>query len=361
MIASNTPYINIIENFDATNDYVLGYTYLGSERITTNQVQIREAKSGSEPMYDRSSTKFDKNHTIPKNTLMNGKTYWAKLRVQLSDTVWSDWSAEVEFVCLATPVLTFDSLDDKNYVYNNDVLMSVIYRQEQGERVSTYQFTLLDQNKTPITKFPTRIPDSANPNVFSERMDSLVKGRLYYIGIRINTKNGINYFETHEFIPHFVTPSLEGIMAVKNNGDEGQVLVQSYLKQLLGTQVKPFIPDAENNNSNTYTYMGEDWIVIPAEMPLMYTRLGMAKASDWVMKIWCKNILNGLFLDFSEEFGAGVHVKFYKHNDYITCEKEYNGIKSRTKSNTVVGLGLKEFYLYVKVIEYRIQMKIVPK
>lgn len=356
-----TPYINLIENFDADIEYRLTYTYLGSERITTNEVSIREAKAGSSPVYTRQSTKFDKNHTIPKNTLVNGKSYWAKIRVQINDLEWSDWSAENEFVCLSTPVLTFDNLDEKSYIYNNNVIMSVVYRQAQGERVETYQFTLMNQNKTPLTKYPTRVPDQASPNVFTERVDGLVKGKLYYLGCRITTKNGINYFETHEFIPHFVTPSLDGILTVKNNGDEGQVLVQSYLKQMLGTQTKPFIPGAENDNSNNYTYMDHEWIIIPAQMPLMYTRLGMAKASDWVMKIWAKNVLNGLMLDFSEEFGEGVHVKFYKHDDYITCEKEYMGVKSRTRSNIVKGLKLKEFYLYVKVVEFRILMKIVPK
>ena len=252
-------------------------------------------------------------------------------------------------------------MDEKSYVYNNDIMMSVVYRQAQGERVTNYQFSLLDQNKTPITHYPVRIPDPESPNVFSERVSSLVKGKLYYIGIRINTKNGINYFEDHEFIPHFVAPSFDGIMSVKNNGDEGQVLVQSYLKQMLATQTKPFIEGMEVSNANKYTYMNDEWIIIPQQMPLMYKSLGMAKASDFIMKIWCKNILNGLFLDLSEPNGEGVHLKFYKYDEYITCEKEFNGVKSRVKSNVVTNLKLKEFYLFVRVVEYRIEIKIVPK
>lgn len=350
----------MVENFDATKQYTLTYTYLGSQRITTNEISIRPAVSGSQPVYTRQSTKYDKNHIIPENTLSNGATYWAKIRVKTSNETWSDWSPEVEFLCLATPVLQFDSLDDKNYIYNNDVMMSIIYRQEQGERAETYQFSLLDENKTPIKVYPARVPDFSSPNYFSERFSDLVKGKLYYVGIRITTKNGINYFETHEFMPHFVAPTLNGGMIVRNNGDSGQVIVQSYLKQILGTQTKPFIPNAENDNSNNYTYMKDQWIIIPNEMPLMYTRLGMAKASDFIVKLWGKNILNGLFLDFSKELGEGIHLKFYKHDDFITCEKEYNGIKSITKSNVVRGLGMKEFYLYINVVEFRIEIKITP-
>lgn len=355
------PYINTIETFDAQNEYKIGYTYLGSERVTTNEVSIREAVSGSQPVYLSQSTKFDKVHILPASTLINGKTYWVKIRVQVNETTWSSWSPEEEFLCLSTPVLTFDSLDDDSYVYNNNVMMSVVYRQEQGERVETYQFSLLNQNKTPIKSFPVRVPDQLSPNVFSERFDGLVKGKMYYVGCRITTRNGIRFFDTHEFIPHFVTPSIDGIITVDNSGDDGQVLLQAYLKQMLGTQTKPFIPNAPTDNSNNYTFMNGEWIIIPAEMPLMYTRLGMAKASDFVVKLWCKNVLNGTMLEFSEELGKGVHLKFTKHNDYITCEKEYMGVTSRTRSNVVAGLGLKEFYLYIKVVEFRILMKIVPK
>ena len=282
------PYINIVENFDANLDYVITYNYLGSERITTNEVQIREAVSGSLSVYTRESTKFDKNHVVPALSLLNGKTYWVKIRVQVNETTWSDWSPEVEFMCLRTPNITFDSLDEKGYIYNNDIMMTAVYRQEQGERVETYQFTLMNQNKVPVTTYPVRIPDVLSPSVFTERISDLIKGRIYYIGCRVKTKNGINHFEVHEFIPHFVTPSLDGIVTVRNNSEEGQVLVQSYLKQMLGTQTKPFIPNAETDNSNNYTFMSGDWVIIPAEKPLMYTRLGMAITLDLYMMEWSK-------------------------------------------------------------------------
>lgn len=355
-----TPYINLIENFDALNEYVIEFTYLGSQRITTNQVQIREAVSGSTPVYDRQSTRFDKNHVVPEGILENGKTYWARVRVQLDESTWSDWSAEITFMCLRTPTITWDSLDEQDFVYNNDVMMSVLYRQEQGERVEQYRFSLLDQNKNKVSggHFPWRRPDAASPNILSERISDLVKGRLYYVGIRIQTRNGINYYETHELIPHFVTPTLDGIIETANHDDTGQVLVQTYLKQMLGSAVKPFIQDAPDDNSNRYTYMNDSWIIIPPEQPLLYENLGMAKASDWIMKSWQQNVINGLMFDFSENLGSGIHIKFYKHDDYITIEKEYKGVKSRTKSNTIKGLGLKPFYMYVRVIEHRIKVHI---
>ena len=353
------PYINMIGNFDAREDYKVTYTYLGAQRIITNELSIRESTPNSKPVYVRQSTKFDKDHNVPAKVLTNGKSYLAKIRVQLNNE-WSEWSAEMPFTCLSKPSIIFQSLDEKNYVYNDDIMMTALYRQEQGEKINTFQFTLMDSNKSPITKYPVRHPDESSPNILRERINGLVKGRLYYIGCRVTTVNGINYLQTHEFIPHYVAPSLDGIMQVKNQPESGQVLVQSYLKQLLGTQTKPFIPNAPNDDPGNYTFLNNEWVIVPPEMPLVYTRLGMAKASDWLAKIWCKNVTNGVMLDFSKQFGEGVHVRFVKHDDYITVEKEYNGLVSRTKSNVIKGLGLKSFYMFIKVIEFRVQVTIVP-
>lgn len=352
------PLLNTIENFDANMDYLFTYLYLGSSRVLVNEVTIREAKTGSQPIYTRQTSKFDKNHDLKKGSLENGKSYWAKIRVK-TESDWTEWSPETEFMCLATPTLKFNSLDGENYIFNDDIMMQVIYRQEQGERIETFQFTLLDQNKQAISKYPVRMPDEATPNVLQERMQGLIKGRLYYLGIRIITKNGINFYADHEFIPQFITPTLDGIILTENQSENGQVLVQSFLKQMLGTQTKPFIEGLDIANDNAYTYWKDDWVIIPKEKPLMYKRLGMAKASDWVAKVWCENILNGVMLDFSKESGGNPHITFIKHDDYIVCEKELGGIKSRTKSNTVKGLGKKKFYLYIKIIEYRVEMKIV--
>ena len=360
------PYINQVNNFDATQDYVIEYTYLGSERVLTNEVSIREDVKNSVAVYTRQSTKFDKIHTVAGGSLINGKNYLIKLRVRLGtledeEGGWSDWSPELRFVCLATPTFIFSNLDKNSYVYNNDVMMQVIYRQEQGEKVETYQFSLLDQNKSPLTIFPTRTPNETSPNVLEERFNNLVKGRLYYIKCQVVTRNGINFFDTHQFVPHFASPSLDGIVETQNQSESGQILVQSFLKQTLGIQTRPFVVGENNNDSDNYTYLGNDWVVIPPDKPLKYTSMGMAKASDWVAKVWCKNILNGVFLDFEREDNNGIGLKFYKHDEYITCEKENLGFKSRTISNIVPNLKLKEFYLYIKVVEFRVLMEIVPK
>lgn len=352
------PYLNIIDNFDAALPYTFHYVYLGSERVLKNQLSIREKGDRAEPVYEGETTKLDKNHILSGGVLKNGVQYSAKIRVQTATDVWSDWSPEISFITLTTPVVVFDNLDDKNFVYNDDILMRGIYRQEQGEQIKTFQFTLMDQNKIALTEYPVRFPNPATPSILTERISGLTKGRLYYVGLRITTQNGIKFYVDHQFVAQYIAPAINGVVEVSNTSDSGQILVQSYLRQMLGTQTKAYIPNGDESFGWNYSYMDDDWVVIPVEKPLKFERLGMAKASDWIAKIWCKYIKNGTMLVFSRQDGGEVKITFTKHDDYITCEKEYKGIKYRTKSNVIEGLGLKEFYLYIKVVEFRIQITI---
>ena len=353
------PILNQVANFDADNRLVLTFTYLGPEMTTTNTLSIREDKPDSKPVYEKDQVSLDKNHILTGGTLKNGTAYLAKVRVKIANG-YSEWSPEIKFTCYTTPKILFDTIDQKQFIYTNDVKMSAIYTQEQGEPVKTYQFTLYDQRHVALKRYPVRVPDNDSPTRFSERMKDIEKGKLYYVGLKVTTYHGLIYEQLQEFTAQYVAPSVSGILNPVMNKQDGQIVIDLFLKQLLGTSARAYIPKRENDNDDNYTYWKDDYVVVPKENPLMYTKLGMAKASNWVGKLWAMNVQNGLFLDFAPAFGRGQHIKFYKHDDYITCEKKAGKIYSRTKSNTIRGLGLRPFYIYIKVTEYRVEMHIEP-
>ena len=356
------PLLNIINNFDAKLGYVFEYSYLGAERVLSNQLSIRKNVKGSAPVYEGETTKFDKNHVLSGGVLNNGVEYAAKIRVKINN-VWSEWSPEIKFICLATPKYTFENIQDTKYVYNDDVLMRIIFQQEQGDKVKHFQFVLMDENRTVLVRYDQRAPSSGSPNVLQERVSGLEKGMLYYIGCYTSTYSGIEYFDSKEFVAHFAAPSVSGVVEAVSKNEQGQVLVQAYLKQLLGIQTRPYIESAQNDSSSNYVYADGEWVIIPPDKPLLYQRLGMAKASDFVVKLWHKNILDGKFLEFYTSHTNGVGLTFYKERDRIVCEKRYldetkDGIVSRHRSNIIDGLGLKPFYMYIKVVEFRVDIKI---
>lgn len=359
------PLLNLIPNFDALLGHTFEFTYLGSERVITNHLEIREKATGSQPIYSEELSRFDKNHTLPPNILQNGKEYLAKIRVKIGDSVWSVWSPEISFYTLRTPKVTFENLQEEKFVYNNDVIFRALFSQEQGDRPKTYNFILMDQNKNKIESFPTRKPEPHAPNYMQERVQNLVKGRLYYIGVYVQTVNGLDFYAYHEFIPHFIAPNTSSIINVRPEQHDGQVLVQSYLTQTTGIQTAPMMTDNEAGISMkpSYTYLDNDWVVVPEHRPLKYVGLGVGKSSDFIVELWCKNIKNGEFMTFETEHNNDIDLHLYKYDDYIVVQKEYlnesgTGQISRHRSNIIEGLKMQSFYLYIKVVEFRVEVYI---
>ena len=322
-------FLESVDTFDATKDYTVYFKYVGSSRMKANEIKVIN-KATEEVAYDAISVLLDKKQVIPANTLKNGVEYIVQVRVKDNDNVWGDWSAKESFLCLKEPVVHFDTIDEKNYVYNNDLLMTAVYTQEQGERVETYQFILMNENKIVTKEFPVRVPEEKNPN-------------------------------TRTFMPQYIAPTVSGIVNAMNQDDTGQVLIQSFLKQILGSQAKAYVVNSEHTADEIefeYNFINHEWVVIPKDKPLMYRRLGMGLATDWVAKMWCKNIPNGTMFELYDKDGKGVHIKFIKHDNYITCEKTLGKVTSRVRSNVVEGLGLNNFYLYVKMVEFRVMIYI---
>lgn len=353
------PILHQMPNFDAVTKQTFTFTYLGAEMTTTNQLSIREDKTNSQPVYEKIQDSLDKNHILPAKTLNNGTAYLAKVRVKTTSG-WSEWSPEIKYTCFATPKIIFDTIDQKQFIYTNDVLMSAVYTQAQGEPVKSYQYTLYDQRHVVVTRYPVRVPQADSLTRFSERVKNIRKGKLYYIGLKVITVHGIVYEQLQEFTAQYVAPSVSGVIQPTLSKSEGQVVINLFLKQMLGTSARAYIPKRENDNDDQYSYWKNDYVIVPKSNPLMYTKLAMAKASNWVAKLWVMNVQDGLFLDFSKAFGEGTHVKFYKRGDYITCEKSFGKITSRTRSNKIPNLGLRPFYLYIRVLEYRIEIFIEP-
>lgn len=359
------PLLNLIPNFDALKDQPFYFTYLGSERVIDSQLEIREDKIGSAPVYSAISSRFDKIHTLPENSLQNGKKYLAKIRVKINESNWSIWSPEVSFNTLRTPKVIFENLQEEKFVYNNDVIFRALFSQEQGDRPKTYNFILMDQNKVKIESFPTRTPEPHAPNYMQERVKNLVKGRLYYIGVYVQTQNGLDFFDYHEFIPHFIAPNTSSVVNVRPENHDGQVLVQSFLTQTTGIQTAPMVTDNEVGISMmpNYTFLDDDWVVVPEHRPLKFIGLGVGKASDFVVELWCKNIKDGEFMTFETEHNNDIDLHIIKQNDSIIVQKEYlnesgTGQISRHRSNIIPDLGMKSFYLYIKVIEFRVDVYI---
>ncbi|PEF30412.1 hypothetical protein CON39_11520 [Bacillus thuringiensis] len=349
-----------IQPFDATKGASIYYTYTGSKQSLKNQLVITDIKTNA-IVYSFEYSSFEKVHHVPPNVLTNGQSYKAKIRAISSDGDNSPYSNEVQFKTFSNPVLDIDNIDGQGYVYNSDVTFIAIYTQSEGEPVKNYRFSLFDENEDLIENYPIRVPKA--PNSLTEVVSGLEKGKGYFIECALETVNGVVWTHRERFIPLYIVPSVNGVINTRNDSDEGVVKVTANLKQILGTQVTGGSRTAVSSGSGQiieeYQYEGNEWIIIPKDKPIIFKGLGMNRASDFVMKIWCKKIPNNTkFLDLSPEEDKGIAIEFWKHSDKVVAVKKYGGVTSRHSSNVLVIPDSASFMLYAKAIEHRIELTI---
>jgi hypothetical protein len=352
------PTLLAIQPWDATKGTSVYYTYTGSQQALENHLVITDLSTGA-IVYSHEYSSFEKVHHIPPNLLTNGKAYKAKIRVKHVDGTYSPYSNEVNFKVFATPVLDIESIDGQGYVYNSDVMFVATYSQSDGELVKTYRFSLYDENEDLIMNFPIRVPSS--PNNLTETVKGLEKGKGYFIECAIETVNGLVYSHRERFIPMYIVPSINGIISTVSDSEEGFIRITANLKQILGTQVKgsPKTVEVTEQLVDNYEYIDDDWIVVPQDNPVIFKGLGMNRASDFVLKVWCKDIPNNTkFLELSPAENNGIAIQFWKYQDRIVAVKELNGVRSIYCSNIVIIPTGAEFMLYVKAIEHRIDLSL---
>ncbi len=355
-MAEIIPMLLQIDPFDALKGASIYYTYTGSAQSKANNLRITDKTTGL-AVYDFDYDGVEKVHHLPPAVITNGKRYTAKLRVKFIDGTYSPYSNEVEFIALSTPVLDIENIDGHGYVYNSDVTFIARYSQPDGEVVKNYRFKLYDEHEELMTSFPLRYPEDAGI-VLTETIKSLEKGKGYFIECWIETQNGFIWSQREKFIPLYLVPAINGVIQTRNDEDEGFVRVTTNLKQLIGTQVRATDPN-DTYISDNYQYENDDWIIVPSDNPLIFKGLGMNRASDFVMKLWCKDIgEKSMFLELSPKDENGIIIQFWKYADRIVAVKEYAGVTSRYTSNPITLADEDQFMLYVKAIEHRIDLKI---
>lgn len=358
-----SPNLLLIQPWDITKGTGVYFNYTGSKQSLENELVITDVET-SNIAYGYSYVTFEKVHHIPPNVLINGKVYKAKLRVKLSDGTFTPYSNEVVFRTFANPILDIENIDGQGYVYNSDVTFITRYSQSNGEDVKTYRYSLYDENEDLMETFPLR--KGGADGVLTETISSLAKGKGYFIQCDIETINGVIWSQRERFIPLYIVPSLNGIISTTNDSEEGFVRITANLKQITGTSVgggsKDGINSSEENpyKLDNYQYIDNDWIVVPNENPLIFRGLEMNKASDFIMKVWCKDIPNGKkFLDISPPANEGIAIEFWKEKDRILAVKRIGNTTSRYSSNKVTIPNSVEYMLFVRVIEHRIDLEII--
>lgn len=179
------PIINVIKPFSATQDAIVSMSYIGNIPYS-NRIIVYDALT-LEVLFDDISVGFALNHTIPANTLTNGKKYAIQGQVFDSSGNASVLSDKAYFWCLETPSFYFSNINNEDTITTASFYVTLVYEQSDWEDISEYKFYLYDEVKNLLLEsemFYTT--DNLN---YAYR--GLEDDKFYYIRARGVTVNGI--------------------------------------------------------------------------------------------------------------------------------------------------------------------------
>lgn len=170
---------------DATQDFNVNMTFSGKLPYC-NRVIIYDAATLS-ILYDNTTTNsnYSIEHTIPANTLKNGKKYAVQGQVFDINNNASSLSDKVYFWCFDTPSFYFKDISNEEIFNTASIYVSLIYKQSDWEDIGEYRFYLYDDTKQLLLESET-FYDTENLTYQYKGLDD---DKFYYIravGVTVN-------------------------------------------------------------------------------------------------------------------------------------------------------------------------------
>ena len=144
------PIINKITSVDALQDYVVTMTYNGNQPYS-NQIIIYDGNT-LEVVFNERIDSFLLKHTIPANTLVNGKKYAIQVQFFDVDGVASALSDKYYFWTLETPLFYFEGIKNEDVIKSASLEVNVHYSQSNWEDVKSYKFMIYDETKVLLSE-----------------------------------------------------------------------------------------------------------------------------------------------------------------------------------------------------------------
>lgn len=181
------PQINRITPFDGSYDFTVSMSYIGNLPYS-NRIIIYNATTLS-VVYDNTTanTNYAIEHTIPANTLVNGKKYAIQGQVFDSNKNASVLSDKVYFWCFSTPSFYFKDINNGDTFNTASIYATLVYNQTDWEDIAEYKFYLYDDVKNILIESES-FYTTDNMNYAYRGLDD---DRFYYIRAQGVTVNGI--------------------------------------------------------------------------------------------------------------------------------------------------------------------------
>lgn len=330
-----TPVITPFNPINATIGNLIKFTYTGSNQVVKNNLVI-ETLLGVE-VYNQTQSTFLFSHNLPLNTLVNGNSYRVKVRVADVSNTWSNFSDNVIFYTLASPVLDVISIDDQNKVYNQTVNFETSYTHPDSELLQSYNYNLYDGNQNLLTAYATQFSDGST-NLIQE-IAGLNNNSNYYVEVLIATAKGQTATTGKVlFTPYYAVPKMASGLKVENAKEQGSVRIDISAKQITfklydsnDEEIPPENVDYVDGKIDMTRVDYEDLKVGASE--------NFSAPSDFVLKLWIESVpVDTVFMKLYSNNGW-LEVNYYGGRFHCFKKNYSNTIVSHFVSNDIIPLG----------------------
>lgn len=307
------PQINKIEPFDANFDKEISFSWKGFQSYS-NRIIIYNNETLA-VIFDETIKTMTYTHTIPRNTLENGKTYIIQCQILDSYGNESELSNKYYFKTYTTPQFSFDNIIDGETIATSSCSTTVFYFQLESEPLSHFQFLLYDSSKNLISQ--------TNENYETDNISNIYKGltteTIYYIRCIGLTKNGISV--DTGFLKIYVNYGIKHNYAriyVENDSRTGGITYRTNINSI------------EPNGDEEYEYI--DGKINVTDKTLVYKE-GFKINGDFTLKISGSHLYrNGEILVLKNE-ESKIIVSSYVYDD---CGVRYKITISNGISNYII-------------------------
>lgn len=177
------PKIRHIAPFDAEKDNEIVISWTGN-RAYANRIIVYDNETNEEVFNDLISS-FALTHSIPANTLQNGKKYVIQAQTYDVENIESPLSDKILFYTFKTPDFYFNNITENSIIENSSFTASIHYYSADWEDISKYIFYLYDSSKKQLLESNEMI-DDINIEYTYKGLDNNTVYYIRCVGITVN-------------------------------------------------------------------------------------------------------------------------------------------------------------------------------
>lgn len=300
-------YFKSIIPFDATEAYDFAFTYSGGNQAYKNKLVIKDETTLT-VIYNKTIQTLQLLHTVPVNTLVNGKKYTAQVSIYDVNDELCATSSAISFKCLKTPTLSFSNIPTGGLIQSSVYSFTMSYSQENGEQLQSYEVSLYTKTDKTVL-YTTGVLYKSDD--LTATINNFEDNTQYYIKAHGITISGVEVSTGYvELTIDYITPSAFFLVELENKPDIGAISIKSNIISINGT------------SKNDVTYVNKSYVDLTDGNEIIYSEGFDIPSTSTVIGSVYNPIRNNTILTFAN--GSSKMKLVYKQGAFEST----NGVES---------------------------------